>query len=274
MMARTVLLARVTAGQSARVEAMDEEPMALSSTWMVGVALAIFGFVVVCVVALMSSSSRQLPEEEAAAPMIQESEIETKDYNSETSERMMSEELRGGEVDEAPNGSGARGEGEALHSGEVQLQGGRELSELPEQLGSDNERKDHRAKTIAENQRKIEITIKTLIENHKNRNYEHYNQEGIMASIRHLRMLNLGNGCGGHFFVRELLLKLQQDSMESREAVKELEEKYPVEEKTFPEECDFWKDRGVVCSPCSSPSSESEGERSSERDRRYIETFL
>ena len=167
MMARTVLLARVTAGQCARVEAMDEEPMALSSTWMVGVALAIFGFVVVCVVALMSSSSRQLPEE-SAAPMIQESEIETKDYNSETSERMISEELRGGEVDEAPNGSGARGEGEALRSGEGQLQGGRELSELPEQLGSDNERKDHRAKTIAENQRKIEITIKTFIENHKN----------------------------------------------------------------------------------------------------------
>lgn len=46
--------------------------------------------------------------------------------------------------------------------------------------------------------------------------------------------------------------------MESREAVKELEEKYPVEEKTFQEECDFWKDRGVVCSP---NSSESEGER-------------
>ena len=54
-----------------------------------------------------------------------------------------------------------------------------------------------------------------------------------MASIRDMRMLNLGNGCGGHYFVRGLLLKLQQDSMESREAVKELEEKYPMEEKTF-----------------------------------------
>ena len=182
----------MTAGQSARVEAMDEEPMALSSAWMVGVALAVFGFVMVCVVAMMSSSSRQLPEEEeAAAPMIHESEIETNDYNSETSERMMSEELRGGEVDEAPSGSGARGEGEALRSGEVQLQGGRELCELPEQLGSDNEHRDHRAKTIAENQRKIEIMIKTLIENYKNGNYEHYNQEGIMASIRHKGSLAL-----------------------------------------------------------------------------------
>ena len=270
MMALTVLLATVTAGQSARVEAMDEEPMALSPTWMVGVALAVFGFLLVCVVAMMSSSSRQVPEEEAAAPMIHESEIETNDYNSETSEGMVSEEVRGEEVDEAPSGSGARCEGEPLLAGEVQVQGGREVFELPDRLGSDNEHREHRARTIDENQRKIEIMIKTLIENYKNGNYEHYNQEGIMASIRHMRMMNLGNGCGGHYFVRELLLKLQQDSMESREVVKELEEKYFVEEKTFQEEVDYWQDRGVVFSPCNSPhSAESEGERSSERDRRY-----
>ena len=86
--------------------------------------------------------------------------------------------------------------------------------------GSDNERRDHRAMTIAENQRKIEIMINTLMKNYKNGSYERYNQEGIMASIRHMKMMNLGNGCGGHYFARGLLLKLQQDSLESREAVK------------------------------------------------------
>ena len=82
MMVLTVLLATVTAGQSARVEQPYEEPMSLSATWMVGVAFLMFGFLVVCVVAMMSNSPRQreLPEEEEVeVQMMNESETETND---------------------------------------------------------------------------------------------------------------------------------------------------------------------------------------------------
>ncbi len=256
MMALTVLLATVTAGQSARVADGEDESVALSTTWMVSFALLMFSILVVCVVAMMSGlpCRRGLPEGEGE-PMIHESEIETNDYNSEDSGQEMSEVQHGDCEGEEPSGSGA------LRSEEGQQRGGPELCVLPEMLGSEMEHREHRARTIAENERKINIMIHTLIENYKNGDYEQYDQEGIMASIRHMRMMKLGNGCGGHYFVRELLLKLRSDSLESREVVKELEEKYPVEKMTFEEECDYWN--------IHTSSEEEESERSSERNERY-----
>ena len=72
-----------------------------------------------------------------------ESEIETNDYNSEVLERDVPEVQRG-DVDEgAQSLSGDSGSGEARDSEE------------------DTEHRDHKAKTILENENKIEIMVTT-----------------------------------------------------------------------------------------------------------------
>ncbi len=60
--------------------------------------------------------------------------------------------------------------------------------------------------------------------------------------------------------MRGMLLKLQHDSLEPREVVRELEKKYPVEECTFQQECAFWNIQS---------SSQDESECRSDRDERY-----